>query len=118
MRKPRLKPSDCRLDSLVTVDLDFTPARVEQLVASTGYSRFPVQAGDRTPTGADLIGYVHIADVLDTDQARRNIPLDHRWIRPLGEIRAPPPCKPRSQPCVAAAHTSPASSTSTAKPKP
>ena len=38
--------------------------------------------------GADLIGYIHIADVLDTDQARRNLPLDHRWIRPLGEIRA------------------------------
>jgi CBS domain containing-hemolysin-like protein len=24
---------------------------------------------------------------LDTDQARRNLPLDNRWIRPLGEIR-------------------------------
>jgi CBS domain containing-hemolysin-like protein len=47
-----------------------------------------VQGDDRTPPGADLIGYIHIADVLDTDQARRNLPLDHRWIRPLGEIRA------------------------------
>jgi magnesium and cobalt exporter, CNNM family len=74
------------LDTLVTVDPDVTPVRVEQLVAATGYSRFPVQADDRTPTGADLIGYIHIADVLDTDQARRNLPLDHRWIRPLGEI--------------------------------
>jgi CBS domain containing-hemolysin-like protein len=76
------------LDSLVTVDPDVTPARVEQLVTATGYSRFPVRANDRTPTGADLIGYVHIADILDTDQARRNLPLDHRWIRPLAEIRA------------------------------
>jgi CBS domain containing-hemolysin-like protein len=76
------------LDSLVTVDPDVTPARVEQLVTGTGYSRFPVRANDRTPTGADLIGYVHIADILDTDQARRNMPMDHRWIRPLGEIRA------------------------------
>jgi CBS domain containing-hemolysin-like protein len=76
------------LDTLVTVDPDVTPARVEQLVAATGYSRFPVRANDRTPTGADLIGYVHIADILDTDQARRNLPLDHRWIRPLAEIRA------------------------------
>jgi CBS domain containing-hemolysin-like protein len=76
------------LDSLVTVDPDVTPARVEQLVTGTGYSRFPVRANDRTPTGADLIGYVHIADILDTDQARRNLPLDHRWIRPLAEIRA------------------------------
>ena len=71
------------LDTLVTVDPDVTPGRVEQLVAATGYSRFPVQADDRT-----LVGYIHIADVLDTDQARRDLPLDHRSIRPLGEIRA------------------------------
>ena len=76
------------LDALVTVDPDVTPARVEQLVAATGYSRFPVRADDRAPTGADLIGYIHLADVLDTDQARRNLPVDQRWIRPLGEIPA------------------------------
>ena len=75
------------LDTLVTVDPDVTPGRVEQLVAATGYSRFPVQADYRTPSMPELIGYIHIADVLDTDQARRNLPLDHRWIRPLGEIR-------------------------------
>jgi len=76
------------LDTLVTVDPDVTPERVEQLVAATGYSRFPVHAHDGTPSRPDLIGYIHIADVLDTDQARRNLPLDQRWIRPLGEIRA------------------------------
>ena len=75
------------LDTLVTVDPDVTPGRVEQLVAATGYSRFPVQADYRTPSRPELIGYIHIADVLDTDQTRRNLPLDHRWIRPLGEIR-------------------------------
>jgi magnesium and cobalt exporter, CNNM family len=75
------------LDTLVTVDPDITPGGVEQLVAATGYSRFPVRGDERALTGADLIGYIHIADVLDTDQARRNLPLDHRWIRPLGEIR-------------------------------
>jgi magnesium and cobalt exporter, CNNM family len=76
------------LDTLVTVSRDVTPGRVEQLVAATGYSRFPVQADDRTASRPDLIGYVHIADVLHTDQARRNLPLDQRWIRPLGEIPA------------------------------
>ena len=76
------------LESLVTVDPDVTPGRVEQLVAATGYSRFPVRGGDGALTASDLIGYIHIADVLDTDPARRNLPLDHRWIRPLGEIRA------------------------------
>ena len=106
------------LDTLVTVDPDVTPGRVEQLVAATGYSRFPVQADDRTPTGADLIGYIHIADVLDTDQARRNLPLDHRWIRPLGEIRATATLQTALATLRPAARTSPASSTTTAKPKP
>jgi CBS domain containing-hemolysin-like protein len=76
------------LDTLVTLDLGITPARVEQLVAATGYSRFPVQADNQTQTGADLIGYIHIADVLDTDQAHRNLPMDRRSIRPLGDIPA------------------------------
>jgi CBS domain containing-hemolysin-like protein len=74
------------LDTLVTLDPDITPARLEQLVAATGYSRFPVRADDQPATGADLIGYIHIADIFDTDQAHRNLPLDRHWIRPLGEI--------------------------------
>ena len=74
------------LESLVTVDLGVTPADVEQLVTATGYSRFPVRAGDRPSSGADFIGYIHLADVLDTDPASRNRPVDRRSIRPLGDI--------------------------------
>ena len=75
------------LDTLVSVGPDFTPARVEQLVVATGYSRFLVRADDQPSARADLIGYIHLADVLDTDQAHRNLPVDRRWIRPLGEIQ-------------------------------
>jgi CBS domain containing-hemolysin-like protein len=74
------------LDTLVTLDPDITPARVEQLVAATGYSRFPVRADDQSAPGEDLIGYIHIADIFDTDQAHRDLPVDRHWIRPLGEI--------------------------------
>jgi CBS domain containing-hemolysin-like protein len=74
------------LEALVTVDPYVTPADIEQLVTATGYSRFPVRADDHSLTGADLIGYVHLADVLDTDPASRNRPVDRRWIRPLGDI--------------------------------
>ena len=35
------------LDSLITVQPDVTPARIEALVAATGFSRFPVKAGGR-----------------------------------------------------------------------
>jgi CBS domain containing-hemolysin-like protein len=73
------------LNALVTVGPDVTPADIEQLVAATGYSRFPVTPGERG-AGTDLIGYIHLADVLDTDPARRARPVDRRWIRPLGDI--------------------------------
>jgi CBS domain containing-hemolysin-like protein len=74
------------LQALITVEPDVTPADVEQLVTATGYSRFPVRADDHQSTGDDLIGYIHLADVLDTDPSSRNLPLDPRCIRPLVDI--------------------------------
>src|SRR5215203_2449452 len=71
------------LETLVTVGPDVTPADIEQLVTATGYSRFPVRAADHPSTGTDLIGYIHLADVLETDPASRNRPVDRRCIRPL-----------------------------------
>ena len=50
------------LAELVILGPDSTPADVERAVARTGYSRFPV-AG---PSG-ELIGYLHLKDVLDVD---------------------------------------------------
>jgi CBS domain containing-hemolysin-like protein len=76
------------LDALITVDPGVTPVRVGELVAATGYSRFPVRADDHTSTEVDLIGYIHLADVLETDQSHRNRPVDRRWIRPLVDIPA------------------------------
>src|SRR5215210_3313322 len=71
------------LTSLVTVPPDVTPAQVEELVATTGYSRFPIRAG-----AGELIGYIHLADVLETDPVRRDDPVDRRWIRPLESVPA------------------------------
>jgi CBS domain containing-hemolysin-like protein len=74
------------LEALVTVEPDVTPADVEELVTATGYSRFPVRAADPPSTGADFIGYIHLADVLETDPASRHRPVDRRCIRPLDSI--------------------------------
>ena len=74
------------LEALVTVAPDVTPADIEQLVTETGYSRFPIRAADHSSTGADFIGYIHLADVLETDPASRNQPVDRRRIRPLADI--------------------------------
>jgi CBS domain containing-hemolysin-like protein len=70
------------LGSLATVPRGATVADVEDLCASTGFSRFPVRDGD------DLVGYLHIKDVLETDEERRGRVVDDKWIRPLAGVRA------------------------------
>jgi CBS domain containing-hemolysin-like protein len=70
------------LDRLVTVAADITPARLEQVAARSGYSRFPV-ASD-----GDLIGYLHLKDVLEFDDVHRNRPIARSWIRPLVAVDA------------------------------
>ena len=68
-------------DDLVTVPETVTPAELEQLAASTGYSRFPVSRN------RDLIGYLHLKDVLEFEDVHRNRPIARSWIRPLPTVR-------------------------------
>lgn len=56
-------------ESLVTVGPEATPARIVELTARTGYSRFPVAASD----GA-FMGYLHVKDVLDLEEPDRAVP--------------------------------------------
>lgn len=69
------------VDGLTTVRRGATVADVEEVCAATGYSRFPVQDDDGT-----LIGYLHIKDVLETDEARRLRTVDDKWIRPFATV--------------------------------
>lgn len=69
-------------DTLTTVHRGATVADVEELCAATGYSRFPV----RTESG-ELIGYLHIKDVLETEESRRQRVIDDKWIRPFAGVR-------------------------------
>ncbi len=68
------------IDDLVSVDADVTARDVEDQVARTGFSRFPVR-----DAGGALTGYLHVKDVLDLalDQ-----PVPARRIRALPEIAA------------------------------
>ena len=75
-----------RPDSLTTVRRGATVADVEQLCAATGFSRFPVIADD-----GGLLGYLHIKDVLETDEERRARVIDDKWIRPFAPVRATDP---------------------------
>lgn len=69
-------------DALVTVPPDVTPAQVERLVATRGFSRFPVVG----PAG-ELVGYLHLKDILYADDVQRDEPVPPRRIRPLGLVR-------------------------------
>ena len=73
-------------DTLTTVRRGSTGADVEALCAATGFSRFPVVADD-----GDLLGYLHIKDVLEPDEARREQPVDDKWIRPFAPVTAEEP---------------------------
>ena len=72
-----------RPDSLATVVRGSTGADVEALCAATGFSRFPVVSD---VDGAELVGYLHIKDVLEPDEERRLRPVADRWIRPFATV--------------------------------
>ncbi|MBZ5734043.1 hemolysin family protein [Nocardioides sp. TRM66260-LWL] len=67
---------------LATVLRGSTAADVEALCAATGFSRFPVRGVDD-----ELVGYLHIKDVLETDEARRLRPIEDKWVRPFAPVR-------------------------------
>ncbi|WP_107774737.1 hemolysin family protein [Nocardioides sediminis] len=69
------------VDGLATVLRGSTAADVETLCASTGFSRFPVAEADGT-----LVGYLHIKDVLESDEERRQRPVDDKWVRPFATV--------------------------------
>ncbi|GAB7190409.1 hemolysin family protein [Kineococcus sp. NUM-3379] len=69
------------LGRLVTVPAGATPQDVEALVARTGFSRFPVLA-----TGGDLLGYLHVKDILYADDERYTQPVPDKRVRALGTL--------------------------------
>jgi CBS domain containing-hemolysin-like protein len=71
-----------KAEDLSTVRRGATVAEVEEVCATTGFSRFPVAAD-----GRDLMGYLHIKDVLETEAARRERTVDDQWVRPFATVR-------------------------------
>jgi CBS domain containing-hemolysin-like protein len=69
-------------ETLTTVRRGSTAAEVEALCAATGYSRFPVEGED-----GELLGYLHIKDVLETDEARRERVVEDKWTRPFATVQ-------------------------------
>lgn len=66
---------------LVTIPPSATPVDVEEACARTGFSRFPVVDED-----GDITGYLHIKDVLETDEDARTDTIADKWLRPLATV--------------------------------
>jgi magnesium and cobalt exporter, CNNM family len=67
---------------LTTIPRRASVAEVEQRVAATGFSRFPV-----TGNGGELVGYLHVKDVLACAPQHRERAVADKWVRPLGTVR-------------------------------
>ena len=65
-------------EDIVSIAQGATTEQVERRVAETGFSRFPVTGAD-----GDLVGYVHVKDVLDREGDH---PVPAKRIRPLPAI--------------------------------
>lgn len=88
-------------DRLITVPVGSTPAEVEALVARTGFSRFPVvtfgeRAGESAATdgersvaaAADVVGYLHLKDLLYADDGQHELPVPDKRVRALVTVGA------------------------------
>ncbi len=73
-------------ETLTTVVRGSTAADVEALCAATGFSRFPV-----ADEAGELLGYLHIKDVLEPDEERRSRPIDDKWVRPFAPVGSDAP---------------------------
>ena len=71
------------LDKLVVLPEGATPADVEEQVAHTGYSRFPIAGDD-----GSIVGYVHLKDVLYATGEDREQPITPWRIRRLEAVSA------------------------------
>jgi CBS domain containing-hemolysin-like protein len=70
------------LTKLITVPPDITAAALERLVATTGYSRYPIRRG------AQLTGYVHAKDLLDVEPSAWDKPIPTRMARVMATVEA------------------------------
>jgi CBS domain containing-hemolysin-like protein len=70
------------VQKMVVVNSHVTPAEVEQLAATTGFSRFP--AAD---SSGKLVGYLHLKDILAVDDKDHNQPIAAKTLRALVSVK-------------------------------
>lgn len=71
------------LEKITMTSVIASPAAIEQLVAATGFSRFPVQNRAKK-----LVGYVHLKDMLDIPKSDYGKPIPKNEIRLLPVVKS------------------------------
>jgi CBS domain containing-hemolysin-like protein len=69
------------LNKLVIASIDSTPADIEKMSASTGFSRFPIKNSDGVTNH-----YIHLKDILNVDKEHYTDPIPTSILRPLTKI--------------------------------
>ncbi|MGH3871131.1 MAG: hemolysin family protein [Pseudonocardiaceae bacterium] len=72
---------------LTTVAAEPTLGDIEQAVAQTGFSRFPL-CRQGLGSAAQLVGYLHVKDVLELLGRPPDTPVPARCVRPLPEVHS------------------------------
>lgn len=70
---------------LVTLQPGVTPAQVDDMVAATGFSRFPLVSASGEP---EVLGYLHVKDLLYADDERYGEPVPAKRVRTLASVSA------------------------------
>lgn len=78
----RVRDVTIAFENVITLPEDATPGDVHQAVAQRGFSRYVLVNDEGDPTG-----YVHIKDVLDSDDTESDYPVPPRRIRRLVTLR-------------------------------
>lgn len=71
------------MDKLIALDENVTPRMVEQTVAKYGFSRYPL-----TDEAGELVGYLHLKDVIDLDADEADDAFPAKRIRTLISLPA------------------------------
>lgn len=83
------------MHDLVSISMSAAAGEVEAQCARTGYSRFPVRqdhgSGTDPHSPTELIGYLHVKDVLSTTQEQLGQPLQTAWVRSLATVQVDTP---------------------------
>ncbi|NBE56173.1 hemolysin family protein [Streptomyces boluensis] len=72
------------LERVVYAEIGVTPEQLEELSASSGFSRFPV-----VDDGRRIVGYLHVKDALDASP--RDLPFQVRDMRSIARVRESTP---------------------------